>query len=86
VALHDFSAQGSNDYHLFVGREIGSECVQVGGVEGPVKIDQRIKRAAVACQRFFPDISAARDIGFSVVFRELCFLRHSSGASVRARH
>ena len=32
---------------------VGSECVQVGGVERPVKIDQCIKRASIACRRFF---------------------------------
>src|ERR1700736_5154902 len=53
-------------------RPVGTERFQIGGVEGPVKIDQCVQRAAITCGRF-----SSRYFGCAV-FRELCFPHHSS--------
>src|SRR6201988_562286 len=34
-------------------RPVGSECVQIGGIDGPVEVDQCVQRAAITRGRFF---------------------------------
>src|ERR1043165_6043366 len=45
----DTSNRIVHDWSLTTG-PVSSECVQIGGVEGPVKIDQCIQRTAITCQ------------------------------------